>query len=105
MRLEAVLIPKTKYRNKVRWFNSTFGYGYICHNNGEDVFVHYTDVLPYIKIKGKPPIFISKKTGKIRELIPGRNLKRGDWVTYSIKQTNRGLRVTWAKKDRQSEIV
>jgi len=27
---------------KVRWFNDHFGYGFITHEDGEDVFVHHS---------------------------------------------------------------
>jgi len=26
---------------RVRWFNDTFGYGFITHDDGQEVFVHY----------------------------------------------------------------
>jgi CspA family cold shock protein len=35
-------------RNKVKWFNSKQGYGFIIGPNGEDIFVHYK----YIDMEG-----------------------------------------------------
>jgi cold shock CspA family protein len=29
-------------RGRVRWFNKHFGYGFITHYDGRDVFVHYS---------------------------------------------------------------
>lgn len=32
-------------RGKVKWFNNTKGYGFIEHQNGEDIFIHYSAIL------------------------------------------------------------
>ena len=35
---------KNKNFGRIRWFNSDFGYGFIRIANGNDVFVHWSDV-------------------------------------------------------------
>lgn len=31
-------------RGTVKWFNNTKGYGFIQQEEGEDIFVHYSDI-------------------------------------------------------------
>ena len=32
-------------KGTVKWFNNQKGYGFICDENGNDVFVHYTGLI------------------------------------------------------------
>jgi CspA family cold shock protein len=34
-----------KQQGTVKWFNSSRGYGFIERENGEDLFVHFNDIL------------------------------------------------------------
>ena len=33
-----------KLRGKVAWFNNAKGYGFLSHDGGPDVFVHFTSI-------------------------------------------------------------
>jgi CspA family cold shock protein len=56
----------------VRWFDGSKGYGYIDADDGEDVFVHYRDIL------GQEIPFLSE----------------GERVTFFLEQTIRGPQAT-----------
>ncbi|NIS82323.1 MAG: cold shock domain-containing protein [Anaerolineales bacterium] len=49
----------------VRWFDGSKGYGYIDAEDGEDVFVHYLDIvdeeLPYLSV-GEEVVFFLEHT-------------------------------------------
>lgn len=34
----------SKLRGKVAWFNNAKGYGFLSHDGGPDVFVHFTSI-------------------------------------------------------------
>ena len=53
----------------VKWFNSQKGFGFICGENGEDIFVHFSG----LAMDGY------------------KSLEDGQEVTYDIAQGNRGL--------------
>ena len=59
-------------KGKVKWFNDQKGYGFIEHETGADVFVHYS------KIEGE-----GFKT-----------LAEGETVDYEVEQTDKGLKAT-----------
>ncbi|MBF6328648.1 cold-shock protein [Nocardia transvalensis] len=52
----------------VKWFNSEKGYGFISHEGGPDVFVHYSEI---------------EGTGY-------RGLEEGQQVTFEITQGKKG---------------
>ncbi len=53
----------------VKWFNAGKGYGFIAHESGPDVFVHYSA----IQAEGF------------------RNLEEGQKVEFEVEQGNKGL--------------
>ncbi len=53
----------------VKWFNATKGYGFIAHDGGEDVFVHFSAI----------------------EMEGYRKLKEGQMVEFSIEKGPKGL--------------
>ena len=54
----------------VKWFSSGKGYGFIARDDGEDVFVHFSE------IRGEGY----------------RNLEEGQRVEFDIEQGNKGLK-------------
>lgn len=56
----------------VRWYDGSKGYGYIAARDGEDVFVHYTD----ITVEGIPM------------------LSEGEEVIFFLEETFRGPQAT-----------
>ncbi|MEK7324116.1 MAG: cold-shock protein [Chloroflexota bacterium] len=56
----------------VKWFNATKGYGFIAHDGGEDVFVHYSAI----------------------EMEGYRKLKEGQMVEFSIEKGPKGLQAS-----------
>lgn len=56
-------------QGKVKWFNAEKGYGFINQGEGEDIFVHYSQIM---------------ETGY-------RSLEEGQEVKFDLTQTDRGL--------------
>ena len=57
-----------QYTGPVKWFNNAKGYGFLGHDGGADVFVHYSS----IQTEGY------------------KTLKEGDGVTFDIIQGDKG---------------
>jgi CspA family cold shock protein len=57
-----------QYKGTVKWFNNAKGYGFLGHEGGPDVFVHYSS----IQIDGY------------------KSLKEGDEVEFDIIQGSKG---------------
>ena len=58
-----------RFVGTVKWFNITKGYGFIGHNGGDDVFVHYSAI---------------QSNGY-------RRLEKGQQVEFSIEESPKGL--------------
>ena len=54
----------------VKWFNNEKGYGFIVRESGEDVFVHYSNIV--------------NQSGY-------RTLKEGDRVEFEVREGDKGL--------------
>jgi CspA family cold shock protein len=57
-----------QYKGTVKWFNNVKGYGFLGHDGGEDVFVHFSSI---------------QKDGY-------KSLREGDEVTFDIVQGEKG---------------
>jgi len=64
---------------KVKWFNDAKGYGFIVHNDGRDVFVHYSSI----------------------EGDGFRTLNQGQEVEYEVTEGPRGLHALKVRKAMQ----
>ncbi len=60
----------------VKWFNDKKGYGFIENDEGEDVFVHHSDIIG----------------------VGFKSLADGDRVTFDVEQGDRGPKATNVKK-------
>jgi CspA family cold shock protein len=58
-----------QYKGIVKWFNSAKGYGFLGHDGGNDVFVHFSSIL---------------EDGY-------KSLKQGDEVVFDIVQGAKGF--------------
>jgi CspA family cold shock protein len=61
-----------RIQGTVKWFNATKGYGFIEHEEGEDVFVHYSSI---------------QSDGY-------RSLNEGQQVEFTIEQGPKGLQAS-----------
>lgn len=66
---------------RVRWFNKHFGFGFITHNTGEDVFVHHS-------------VIDSDEKGY-------KTLKNNEIVTYTYRQDNNRFKATKVTKKKK----
>lgn len=65
------------YTGVVKWYNAQKGYGFISGNNGNDVFVHHSQV----KEKGND-----------------KDLHEGEEVTFDIVEKEKGLQAINVQK-------
>jgi CspA family cold shock protein len=63
-------------KGTVKWFNGTKGYGFISRENGEDVFVHFKEIVG----EGY------------------KNLNEGDKVGFEVAHGPKGLQATSVTK-------
>lgn len=57
------------YTGTIKWFDNERGYGFISANDGQDVFVHYSNV---------------------KEKTHDKDLHEGENVTFDIRQDEKG---------------
>ena len=58
-----------KYTGVVKWYNADKGYGFISCNEGNDVFVHHS---------------------QIKEKAPNKDLHEGESITFDIQENEKG---------------
>lgn len=58
-----------KVKSKIKWFNNEKGYGFIENGDGEDIFVHYSEI----------------------NMDGFRTLKEGEYVKFDLVHTPKGL--------------
>lgn len=63
-------------KGKVKWFNAEKGFGFICGEDGKDIFVHYS----YIAGEGY------------------KTLEEGQEVTFDIVDSDKGLQARNVEK-------
>ena len=68
---------------KVRWFNNDKGYGFIDYIEGEDIFVHYTNI---------------KQNGF-------KTLVEGQTVRFDLIETDKGLQAINVEEVRVATVV
>jgi len=66
----------THVQGKVKWFNDTKGFGFICGEDGQDIFVHHTAILA----EGY------------------RSLKEGETVEFDLTPGPKGLKAVNVRK-------
>jgi cold shock protein len=65
-------------KGKVKWFNATKGFGFITGEDGQDIFVHYSQII---------------KEGY-------KTLEEGQDVVYEISDGNKGPQASNVKLDK-----
>lgn len=66
-----------KYTGIVKWYNIEKGYGFISCNEGDDVFVHHS---------------------QIKEKSPNKDLHEGENITFNIQENERVSMATNVQK-------
>ena len=61
-------------KGKVKWYNVRKGFGFICGEDGKDVFVHNSNIPQ------------------------GTTLETGDEVSYKVEKTDKGLKAIEVEK-------
>jgi CspA family cold shock protein len=61
-------------KGKVKWYNSRKGFGFICGEDGKDVFVHNSNIPQ------------------------GTTLETDDEVSYKVEKTDKGLKAIEVEK-------